>query len=125
VRQPAGFIAAGVPVFEIRKYGGMTNMLVSNPAFGRALAETLLDKSIALLRGHGNVVVGPNVQTAVYRAIYTEINARLHLQAISLGGPITCLDKEEGQKIDSLNTTSKNAVGAVARSWELWKRQLE
>jgi HCOMODA/2-hydroxy-3-carboxy-muconic semialdehyde decarboxylase len=112
---PAGFIAAGVPVFEIRKYGGMTNMLVSNPAFGRALAETLTDKSVALLRGHGNVVVGPNVQTAVYRAIYTEINARLYLQAISLGGPITCLDKEEGQKIDSLNTTSKNAVGAVAR----------
>src|SRR5262245_60969585 len=51
---PAGFFAAVAPVFEIRTYGGMTDLLVSNPDFGRALAETLADKSIALLRGHGS-----------------------------------------------------------------------
>ena len=122
---PAGFLAAGVPVFEIRKYGGMTNLLVSNPAFGRALAATLGDKSVALMRGHGNVVVAPNVQAVVFRAIYTEINARLQLQAIGLGGPITYLEKEEGEKIDSLNSSSKNPGVGVTRSWDLWKRQLK
>jgi HCOMODA/2-hydroxy-3-carboxy-muconic semialdehyde decarboxylase len=111
----AGFLAAGVPVFEIRSHAGMSNMLIASPALGKALAGTLADKPVALMRGHGNVVVGPSVQIAVYRAIYTEINARLQAQAIALGGPVTYLDKEEGEKAD----ITQHQV--VMRPWELWK----
>ena len=111
----AGFLAAGVPVFEIRTHAGMTNMLISNGALGKALAETLADKPVALMRGHGNVVVGPSVQVATYRAIYTEINARLQAQAIALGGPVTYLDPEEGAKADLIQQQ------VVMRPWELWK----
>jgi ribulose-5-phosphate 4-epimerase/fuculose-1-phosphate aldolase len=123
----AGFLASGVPVFEIRKYGGMTNLLVHNLDLGNALAETLGDKPVALMRGHGNVVVGRNVQVAVYRAIYTEINARLQLQAIGLGGAITYLEKEEGEKIDSLNNDPNHpsgATGGILRPWGLWKKKV-
>lgn len=111
----AGFLAAGVPVFEIRAHAGMTNMLIASPALGKALAETLADKPVALMRGHGNVVVGPSVQVAVYRAIYTEINARLQAQAIALGGTVAYLDKEEGEKADVIQQQ------VVMRPWELWK----
>ena len=111
----AGFLAAGVPVFEIRKHAGMTNMLVGNNALGKALAETLADKAVVLMRGHGNVVVGPSVQVAVYRAVYTEINARLQAQALALGGVVTYLEKEEGEKAD---VTQQQVV---MRPWELWK----
>jgi HCOMODA/2-hydroxy-3-carboxy-muconic semialdehyde decarboxylase len=111
----AGFLAAGVPVFEIRAHAGLTNMLISSSRLGRALAETLGDKSVALMRGHGDVVVGPSVQVAVYRAIYTDINARLQAQAIALGGPVTYLEKEEGEKADLIQQQ------VVMRPWELWK----
>jgi HCOMODA/2-hydroxy-3-carboxy-muconic semialdehyde decarboxylase len=111
----AGFLAAGVPVFEIRKHAGLTNMLIANAALGQALAGTLADKSVVLMRGHGNVVVGPSVQIAAYRAIYTEINARLQTQAIALGGPVTYLEKEEGEKADVIQQQ------VVMRPWELWK----
>jgi ribulose-5-phosphate 4-epimerase/fuculose-1-phosphate aldolase len=111
----AGFLAAGVPVFEIRKHGGLTDVLVSSSALGKALAETLADKPVALMRGHGNVVVGPSVQVAVYRAIYTELNARLQAQAIALGGSIIYLEKEEGEKADVIQQQ------VVMRPWELWK----
>lgn len=111
----AGFLAAGVPVFEIRKHAGMTDMLISSNALGKALAGTLGDKAVVLMRGHGNVVVGPSVQVAVYRAIYTEINARLQAQAIALGGPVTYLEKEEGEKADIIQQQ------VVMRPWELWK----
>jgi ribulose-5-phosphate 4-epimerase/fuculose-1-phosphate aldolase len=111
----AGFLAAGVPVFEIRKHAGMTNMLIANGALGKALAETLGDKAVVLMRGHGNVVVGPSVQVAVYRAIYTETNARLQAQAIALGGPVTYLDPEEGAKADIIQQQ------VVTRPWDLWK----
>jgi HCOMODA/2-hydroxy-3-carboxy-muconic semialdehyde decarboxylase len=114
----AGFLAGGVPVFEIRKHAGMTNMLIANPTLGKALAETLGDRPVVLMRGHGDVVVGPSVQVAVYRAIYTEINARLQAQAIALGGPVTYLEKEEGEKADVIQQQ------VVMRPWELWKAKV-
>src|SRR5215471_105608 len=39
VAHSGGFMADGVPVWEIREAGGMTDMLVSNAKFGRSLAE--------------------------------------------------------------------------------------
>jgi ribulose-5-phosphate 4-epimerase/fuculose-1-phosphate aldolase len=113
----ASFLWVGVPVFEIRDAGGpATTMLVRNATLGKALAVTLDDKPVALMRGHGNVVVGPDVRTAVSRAIYTEVNARLQAIAIGLGGPITYISAEEG-------TARDKTPGDVGRAWELWKKK--
>lgn len=110
------FLWVGVPVFEIRDVGGAAaaTMLVRNSALGKALAATLGDKPVALMRGHGNVVVGPDVQMAVRYAIYTEVNARLQAIAIGLGGPINYISAEEGAARDM-------SPGDFARAWELWK----
>jgi ribulose-5-phosphate 4-epimerase/fuculose-1-phosphate aldolase len=50
---------------------------------------------VALLCGHGNVVVGETVQQVVYRAIQTELNARLQLQATMLDGPLIYLSPKK------------------------------
>lgn len=113
----SGFLSEGVPVFEIRDAGGMTDLLVRNPALGRALAQSLVDKPVALMRGHGNVVVGSTIPLAVYRAVYTEVNARLQVQAIILGGSITYLEPEEGR------LAAVNIAGTIGRPWELWKKK--
>src|SRR6195256_3755435 len=44
-----GFIGGGVPVFDIRKAAGMTDMLVRTPELGRSLAGTLANKPAALM----------------------------------------------------------------------------
>jgi HCOMODA/2-hydroxy-3-carboxy-muconic semialdehyde decarboxylase len=93
-------------------------MLVRSPERGAALADVLADKSVALLRAHGFVAVGPSLQVAVFRAVFTEVSARVQLQATLLGGPIAALDEEEGRKADAVNLAS------VGRSWELWKRRV-
>ena len=54
----ASFLHVGVPVWEIRDAGGTTNMLVRDGKLGQSLAAALGDKPVALMRGHGNVVVG-------------------------------------------------------------------
>jgi ribulose-5-phosphate 4-epimerase/fuculose-1-phosphate aldolase len=113
----SSFLSPKVPVFEIRAAGGMTNMLISNSALGKALAETLGDRPVALMRGHGNVIVGPLLSLTVFRAIYTEVNARLQTQAIMLGGPITFLEPEEAAKATLVNET------VHLRAWDLWKRE--
>jgi len=111
----AAFVGAGVPVFEIREAGGVTDMLVRTPQLGAALARTLGDKPAALMRGHGAVVVGSSVQEAVARSVYLQVNARLQAQAIALGGEITYLDAGEVRAIGGL--------GGYDRAWELWKRK--
>lgn len=112
----SSFIGLGVPVFEIREAGGMTDMLVRTPVLGRALARTLADKPAVLMRGHGAVVVGASLPEAVGRSIYLQMNARLQAQAMALGGKITYLAPEEVQKLGGL--------GGYDRAWELWKRKV-
>src|SRR5439155_2690724 len=51
----AAFIAAGVPVFDIREKFGATDMLVGNREKGVALASVLGSKDIVLMRAHGSV----------------------------------------------------------------------
>jgi HCOMODA/2-hydroxy-3-carboxy-muconic semialdehyde decarboxylase len=114
----AAFLAGGVPIFDIRDKFGATDMLVRNGEIGRALAESLGDKPVVLMRGHGNVATGSSLQIAVFRAIYTEVNARLELQAIGIGGPITALSPEEGIKADKVNEQ------IVGRAWDLWKQRV-
>ena len=115
----AAFLAGGVPVFDIRKAFGTTNMLVRNPTIGHALAETLGDKPVVLMRGHGDVTVGPTVKMAVFRAYYTDVDARLETQAILLGGEVNYLTPEEGVEADKVN------FAVHERAWNLWKLKVE
>ncbi|MET0924583.1 MAG: class II aldolase/adducin family protein [Xanthobacteraceae bacterium] len=119
VHNTASFLAPEVPVFEMRNVAGMTNNLVTNSARGKALVEVLGDRPVALLRGHGNVVVGPDVRRTVARAIYTEVNARMLLQAVALGGPITFIDPEENKLIEAGRGTRVTGH-SVDRVWQMW-----
>ncbi len=114
----AAFLAAGAPVWDIRKDFGETDMLVRDPARGKSLAERLGDKSVVLMRGHGDVTVGPSVKMAVFRAYYTDVNARLQSQAIALGGVINYLTPGEGAKADTINFV------VLDRIWNLWKMRI-
>jgi len=119
VHNTASFLAPEVPVFEMRRAAGMTNNLVTDSARGKALVEVLGDRPVALLRGHGNVVVGPDLRRTVSRAIYTEVNARMLLQAVMLGGPITFIDPEESKLIESGREARMSGHG-VDRTWQMW-----
>ena len=112
-----GFLGVGVPVFEIRDAGGpATDMLIRNPGLGAALAKTLGSAPVALLRGHGDVVVGRSVKEAVFRAVYTEVNARLEIEALRLGqGQVVFLNEEEAKAAAETNSAQ------IGRPWELWK----
>jgi len=112
----ASFIGDGVPIFDIQKSFGMTDMLISDSAKGRALAQALGDKTCVLMRGHGVAVTGPTIQHVVGRSIYLEVNARIQIQAMTLGGNITYLDPREAQKMMDAGENR-----AYERPWELWK----
>jgi HCOMODA/2-hydroxy-3-carboxy-muconic semialdehyde decarboxylase len=112
----ASFIGTGVPIFDIRKQFGMTDMLVSDSAKGRALAQALADKTCVLMRGHGVVVVGSTIPMAVGRSIYLELNARIQTQAMALSRNVTYLDAEEAKRVMDAGENR-----GYERPWELWK----
>ena len=111
-----GFLGEGTALFEIRDTAGDTDMLISNATLGMALAAALGARSAVLMRGHGSTVVGASVEQAVYRAIYTEVNARLQIQATGLGD-VTYLNAQEAVKAAVFNDTQ------LPRAWELWVRE--
>lgn len=113
----SSFLHAGVPVFDIHDTAGDTDLLVRDNYLGKSLAKSLGKKPLALMRGHGNVVVADNIKIAVYRTIYCEMNARLQMQAMQIGGAVKFLTPGEGRKAEITQ------FGTIDRPWELWKRK--
>lgn len=113
----SGFLGAQTPVFEIRHSAGeASDLLIRNQALGKALADNLGSSAVALLRGHGNVVVGVSIQQVVFRAIYTESNARLQSEAMRLG-EINFLTPQEAQASSDMNDEH------LDRPWQVWKKR--
>jgi ribulose-5-phosphate 4-epimerase/fuculose-1-phosphate aldolase len=112
----ASFLWSGAPVFDIRKEKEANDLLIRDRPLGKALAGTLAKCNCVLMRGHGMTVIGDSVPEAVFRAIYTEMNARMQLQATQLEGPIEFLSDEEGRRSQASNR------GTLERPWELWKK---
>ena len=114
-----GFLGEGAPVFEIRNHaGGASDLLIRSVALGAALAETLGEGTTVLMRGHGSTVVGQTLRHAVFRAVYLEVNARVQIQAATLGSA-TFLTAEEAV------AASATSDGQVGRAWDLWARAVQ
>ncbi|HWH81227.1 MAG TPA: class II aldolase/adducin family protein [Burkholderiaceae bacterium] len=119
----AGFLGGkgheSVPRFEIRDHAGeASDLLIRSRELGTALARTLGERRLVLMRGHGCTVVGPSLPVAVFRAVYTELNAKLLLQTLPLG-EIEALTAGEA---DATRITNE---AQVARPWDLWREQAQ
>jgi ribulose-5-phosphate 4-epimerase/fuculose-1-phosphate aldolase len=112
----SGFISPGVPVYEIRNFRHRTDhsMLVHDRPLGAALARVLSDKNVALMRGHGAVIVGPSLAEAVARSVYLKINATQQVIAMLLSKKVNYMRPEEG-----------SSQTQYAREWDLWTREAE
>jgi ribulose-5-phosphate 4-epimerase/fuculose-1-phosphate aldolase len=118
IHNKAAFLAPATPIFDIRDRFGPTDMLLTTPAQGHALAQTLGAGAVVLLRGHGHVAVGPSVKVAVFRAYYAEFNARLQAQSLALPGSTTYVEGEEAVKAD------RTMQQVDERPWALWRAKV-
>lgn len=142
----AGFLGAdGVKVFDIDPFyepGYQRDMLVNNARLGAALAETFIteekykqrkldapDETVVLMRRHGFTCVGRDIVTAVYRAIYTRINAEAQTKAMAIAnhGPA-----QEGVEFAFQGLTPEQGVGCAImnegfqdKPWRLWVTEVE
>ena len=118
VSHMAGFLGAGAPVYEIRdSAGSASDMLIRDNELGDAVARALGDAPVVLMRGHGATAVGRDIPHAVFHAVYTEWNARIQADTLTLGPPIY-LTPEEGAAAAAANE------GQIGRAWDYWKYQM-
>ena len=112
----AGFLPPETPNFEIRdaRKDGDRGMQVTDSARGAALARTLSSHPVALMRGHGEVVVGASVKQAVVYAAYVDINARMQTQALLLSRDIVTMNEPELFKPEEFD---------INRPWEHLKQK--
>jgi ribulose-5-phosphate 4-epimerase/fuculose-1-phosphate aldolase len=115
-----GFLSEkGTPIFEIRDFAGAgSDLLITSTKLGAALADSLGDGPAVLMRGHGSTVVGNTLRQAVFRAVYTEVGARLQADAMRLGA-VTYLTEGESA------ATTKTNNSQIDRSWFLWLKAVQ
>jgi ribulose-5-phosphate 4-epimerase/fuculose-1-phosphate aldolase len=114
----SSFLQGEIPTFEIREAAGETDLLIRNQTLGRSLAESIGNHSVVLQRGHGSVVVGGSLKEAVFRAVYLEVNARLQIEASTLG-PIDFLTSQEAVQAE------KTIRSQIGRAWDMWARGID
>lgn len=109
--------AAGIgqetPIWDISDAFGDTNMLVVNMDQGRDLAKRLGNGRVVLMRGHGCCVAGPNIKEAVVVANYLQINARMQMDAMTLG-EVKFLSPKEEELYSEINFQPLS----INRSWQ-------
>jgi ribulose-5-phosphate 4-epimerase/fuculose-1-phosphate aldolase len=112
-------VGRDVPNWDIRDtFGDSTNLLVTNMEMGRDLAKTLGSRTVALMRGHGCVVVGRSLREVVFTSIYTEINAQMLCKALAMGEVTYLSDGEIAA------CTKGRACFTLERGWENWCRSV-
>ena len=114
----AGVMGEKVPVWDIEDKFGATSLLVTNMDQARDLAEQMGSAPVVLMRGHGCAIASNGIKEAVLTAIYTQVNAKLQLQAMPLG-TVKYLSQEE------IELTPETLIGPLAmeRAWEYFARR--
>jgi HCOMODA/2-hydroxy-3-carboxy-muconic semialdehyde decarboxylase len=114
------FIGGKVPVWDIRKKFGDTNLLVTTMAQGRDLAKCLAAGNVALMRGHGFASAARSIIEVVRLSVYLPRNARVQMNAMLLagrGGKPKPLSKGE---IAARAAGYKPHSPETWRAWEYW-----
>jgi ribulose-5-phosphate 4-epimerase/fuculose-1-phosphate aldolase len=113
-------------------------MLVSNDLFGSDLANHFskpeskaCDHNVVLMTNHGFTCVGGSIKQAVYRAVYTCVNANVQTKAMVLRQAagrqgytftqttVTYLNENQTRGCQKMNDAT------MERPWGLWEREVE
>jgi ribulose-5-phosphate 4-epimerase/fuculose-1-phosphate aldolase len=143
----AGFLGTSVPVFDIAglyEEGEQQDMLIRNTRIGTALAQSFSslsteedkdgtpDHTVVLMRRHGFTTHGTDIETAVYRSIYTKINAEALTKAVTLRSAFAGLEGFGDPTFDLEPLTEEMCRGCLKmnegtqdKPWALWVKEVE
>jgi ribulose-5-phosphate 4-epimerase/fuculose-1-phosphate aldolase len=101
---------AGVPTWDNPR-------LVLTDEMAQSLAVSLGDKIACQMRGHGSVVVGDTIETALVACTYFEENASFQVEAEAIGGA-------QALSSDEIRDCGKGALMIGRLLWDFWERRV-
>lgn len=107
--QGASVIGKGVPVFE--KYG-----LINSFELGYEVADSLAEHKICVLKSHGSVVVGQDIEETCVLALWAERSALRQFQTMQIGVPHWYPDEE----LEKMREQEYKAKGHL-KTWNYYK----
>lgn len=114
----AAIIGHDIPVWDMHDNFGDTDLLVVNQAHARSLAETLGNRRVVLMRGHGFTCAAASLELVVRVAIYLNVNAKAQSAAMALG-KVKFLSEGEVAAADA----RMGSPNATSRVWENWAQR--
>ncbi|TDH38403.1 class II aldolase/adducin family protein [Pseudohoeflea suaedae] len=118
VTHMGAFMGEAVPVYEIRdKHGDATDLFGGGHDVCADIAEALGDQTVVLMARHGVVNVGNSVREVVFRAFYTEQEAKALTAGLSVGN-VKYLSPGE------VKTAGKLVGAQIDRGWDHWTMTL-
>lgn len=118
VTHMGAFLGDAVPVYEIRdKHGDATDLFGGGHEVCADIAEALGDYPVVLMARHGVVNVGSSVREVVFRAFYTEQEAKAQTAGLQIGN-IKYLSPGE------IKTAGKLVGAQIDRGWDHWTMTL-
>jgi ribulose-5-phosphate 4-epimerase/fuculose-1-phosphate aldolase len=149
----SGFLKGKVPVWDIAPLyedDYRQDMLVNNATFGASLAQAFSssasqhsgslterervaaapDYNVVLMKRHGYTTHGKDIPTAVYRAIYTLINAGVQTNAMTISSAQYSPDQAEAVAALELKPRHTHDCQIMTeatqdKAWRLWCREVE
>lgn len=108
-------------------------MLVNTEHLGHQLAckfsstdnTTSPDHNVVVMSHHGFTTFGKNVQQAVYRAVYTHVNAGIQAKSLMLhaaAGKAADIKYLNAKQTKGCSVMCENTQG---RPWDLWVKEVE
>jgi len=135
----AGFLGTNVPIYDIMPLyseDDQQDMLVNSVKFGSSLASAFStsetsspEHNVVLMANHGFTTVGTSIKQAVYRAVYTHVNASIQTNAITLRNAAIGVGVGVGGELRYLNTEQvkgslKMNAASQDRPWALWVEEV-
>lgn len=135
-----------MPVFDIAeeyRKGDQQDLLIRNAQYGTALASkfqslesgsTTPEHTVVLMRRHGYTTHGRDIESAVYRSIYTKTNAAIQTNAMGIRSAFanSGLKADFDEKFDFEPLTkemcdgcTKMNEGTQDKPWRLWEAEVE
>jgi ribulose-5-phosphate 4-epimerase/fuculose-1-phosphate aldolase len=106
------FAGDGVPIHV----NGPVGEGIHDIPVGDALAKMLGDKAVVLMRGHGAVVVGVSIKSAVGRAVGLDQNAQMLINLLAMHARPDYLTPPPG---------AAKQAGNYDREWSWWAHKVE
>lgn len=151
-----GFLGGQVPVWDISPLyedKDRQDMLVNNPRLGASLAEAFSSisstkektppsdatensdsvgtkRNVVLMKRHGYTTHGKDIPTAVYRTIYTLINAGIQTNAMNIAN--ARFSPDQAKSMGTLGMSERHShdcqimtEATQDKSWRLWCHEVE